>query len=380
VETAAFPHLSGGPERRRFSMREKEHIPDLVRRAVAQPLVVREGEAADFAHALREWGETMAKRWPLWALEAEAYRRMNASPALTYPMSRFVESICRDEDLCGTPSSGSLVEGLDALVDRRRLALVSGERFAWDTAEITPDGVRSWWSFGTPLFPRVLDGPVLACYEPDTPYSTGGYCSPYEEIGIELVSLLDRRNAAAAKSPERAAAKRALDEFLIGVGGSVHGHPTTLRTRSAKTLAREGFALFEALWSALGSPIQVDPRASHVLQALGGPGTDVEEYALRLVLPTLSALEIKALRDRVRAPHRPVRGVAPAVEFCVHVTAHRMAVPVESVTRKMKDGWLADMLAGDNCLVCGIRHHLRPEQCGPESLATAESCDSGKDV
>jgi hypothetical protein len=360
-------------------MREKENISDLVRRAVAQPLVVHEREIADFADALREWGETLAKRWPLWALKAEAFRRMNASPALTYPLSKFVESICRDEGLCGTPASGALVEGLGAVVDRRRLALVSGERFAWDTAEITPDGVQSRWSFGTPLFPRVLNGPVLAYYEPDTPYSTGGYCSSYEEIGIELVTLLDRRNAAAG-SPERNAAKRALDEFLIRVGGGVHGHPTLLRTRSAKTLAGEGFALFEALWLALKTPVEVNPRASRVLQALGGRGTDVEEWALRLVLPTLSAREITALRERVRAPRRPVSGVSPAVEFCVHVTAHRLAIPVETVARKMKDGWVAEMVAGTNCLVCGTRHHLPAEPSGPELLDAAVSRDTGTAV
>ena len=33
-------------------MREKENIPDLVRRAMAQPLVVHVGEAADFADSL----------------------------------------------------------------------------------------------------------------------------------------------------------------------------------------------------------------------------------------------------------------------------------------------------------------------------------------
>lgn len=360
-------------------MPEKENIPDLVRRAVAQPLVVREGETADFADALREWGETLAKRWPLWALEAEAFRRMNDSPALTYPLSRFVDSICRDESLCGTSAAGALVEGLDAVVDRRRLALVSGERFAWDTAEIIRDGIESRWSFGPPLFPRVLDGPVLAYYEPDTPYSTGGYCSSYEEIGIELVTLLDRRNAAAG-SRERDAAKRALDEFLIRVGGGVHGHPTLLRTRSAKQLAGEGFALFGALWSALETPIEVNPRASRVLQALGGPSTDVEEWALRLVLPTLSAREIKALRERVRASRRPVSGVSPAVEFCVHVTAHRLAVPIETVARKLKDGWVAEMLTGANCLVCGARHHLPAEPCGPESLDAAVSRDAGTGV
>ncbi|HEX8696984.1 MAG TPA: hypothetical protein VF746_31490 [Longimicrobium sp.] len=176
-------------------MRKQVNIPDLVRRATAQPLIVRQGDTVDNADALNEWGRVLGERWPLWALRAEAFRRLNGLPALTYPLSGFVSSICRDEGL----ERSSSVEGLDALFDHRRVALVTGERFAWDRAELCEDEdeeARSWWSFGSVAFPRILDGPVLATYEPDTQYSIGGYDSPYEEIGVELVTLLDERNAA----------------------------------------------------------------------------------------------------------------------------------------------------------------------------------------
>jgi hypothetical protein len=38
------------------------------------------------------WGETLANRLSLWAFEAEAFLRMSGSPALTYPLSKFVDS------------------------------------------------------------------------------------------------------------------------------------------------------------------------------------------------------------------------------------------------------------------------------------------------
>lgn len=336
-------------------MHEQVNIPDAVRRAVAQPLIVKQGDDFDNADALHEWGMMLGERWPLWALRAEAFRRLNGLPALTYPLSACVRSICRDEGL----DSASSVEGLDALVDHRRVALVTGERFAWDSAELCEDEeARSWWSFGSVAFPRILDGPVLATYEPDTQYSIGGYDSPYEEIGLELMALLDARNAARSGTPERASANRRLGEFLVGVGGSVHGRPTVLRRAAARKLAEEGFPLFRALWEALATPVEINSRVQRVLRGLAGGSTKPEEWALRLVLPTFSALEIQAMLRNIRVTRGPrTAGMVSAEEFCMHVVAHRLATPIENVARKMKDGWVAEMLAAsEGCAVCGGAH------------------------
>ncbi len=344
-------------------MHMEESVPDLVRRALAQPLIVREGGAVEYAVALNEWAETLAARWPLWALRAEAYTRLNDSPALTYPLSRFVESICRDEGLDGSPSAPAMLEELDALVDRRRIALVTGERFSWDTAVLSEEeGVHSTWSFGSAAFPRILNGPVLASYQEDTPYSIGGYNSPYEEIGIELVELLDQRRAAAPGSPEQIAAKRRLSEFLIRVGGSFQGHPTRLRSTAARQLAQQGFPLFRALWVALATKIEINAKARRVLETLGGASAEREEWALRLVLPNLSAAEIKAMRQKIRVSG-PLSGVHPAEAFCLHVITHRLAIPVEKVARKMKHGWAAEMIAvSGGCAVCEAPDHRSAER------------------
>lgn len=334
-------------------MRTEENVSDLVRRALAQPLMVHEGGATEYTDALNEWVRTLAMRWPLWALRAEAYTRLNDSPALTYPLSKFVGSICRDEGLHDSPSAPAMLEELDALVDRRRIALVTGERCSWDIAILSEEeGVHSTWPLGSAVFPTILNRPVLASYEEDTPYSIGGYNSPYEEIGIELVELLDQRRAAAPGSPERVAAKRRLDEFLIRVGGSFHGHPTRLRTTAARQLAEQGFPLFRALWEALATKIEINARARRVLETLGGVSAEPEEWALRLVLPNLSAAEIKAMRQKIRVSWT-LSGVHPAEAFCLHVIAHRLAIPVEQVARKMKHGWAAEMIAvSGGCAVC----------------------------
>lgn len=160
--------------------------------------------------------------------------------------------------------------------------------------------------------PRILDGPVLATYESDTQYSIGGYDSPYEEIGLELMALLDARNAARSGTPERASANRRLGEFLVGVGGSVHGRPTVLRRAAARKLAEEGFPLFRALWEAFATPIKLNPRVQRVLRGLAGGNVEPEEWALRLVLPTFSALEIQAMVRNIRATRGPrAAGMSP---------------------------------------------------------------------
>lgn len=336
-------------------MHSQVNIPDVVRRAVAQPLIVQQGDDFDSADALHEWGMLFGEQWPLWALRAEAFRRLNGLPALTYPLSACVTSICRDDGL----DCAKAVEGLDALIDHRRVALVRGERFAWHTAELCEDEeTRSWWPFGSAAFPRILDGPVLATYEPDTQYSIGGYDSPYEEIGLELTVLLDARNAARSGTPERANANRRLAEFLVEVGGSVHGRPTVLRHAAARKLAGEGFPLFRRMWEALAIPVEINPRVQRVLRGLAGGSTEPEEWALRLVLPSFSALEIQAMLRNIRAAPKPrTAGVVSAEEFCMHVVAHRIATPIENVARKMKDGWVAEMLAAsDRCAVCGAAH------------------------
>ncbi|HEX8696985.1 MAG TPA: hypothetical protein VF746_31495 [Longimicrobium sp.] len=142
------------------------------------------------------------------------------------------------------------------------------------------------------------------------------------------------------------------------MGGNVHGRPTALRRAAARKLAEEGFPLFRALWEALVTPVKVNPRAMSVLRGLGSGRAEPEEWAVRLVLPSLSALEVQAMLRNIRPARRArVGGLVSAEEFCMHVVAHRLATPVENVARKMKDGWVAEMLAvSEGCAVCGGAH------------------------
>jgi hypothetical protein len=341
-----------------------------VKEAIARPLIVKEDDRFEGTDALNAWRAVIGERWPLWALRAEAFRRLNRMSAVTYPLSAFVSSICRDEGLARTRS----VDGLAALIDRRRVALIAGDPFAWATAELSEEqGVCSRWSYGSAGFPAVLDGPVLASYEPDTEYSSGAYISPYEEIGLELVSLLDARLGARPGTPERASAKRRLAEFLVEVGGPVHGRPTALRQPTARRLADEGFSLFGILWEALGTEVEIHPLALRVIRSLGGVDADPAELSLRLVLPNLSEVEIRSMLQNIRASGRPRSGTVPsAAEFCMHVVAHRLAIPIENVARKMKDGWTAEMLGGsERCAICGDTHLEQFE--GDDNLGSQSS-------
>jgi hypothetical protein len=304
-----------------------------------------------------KWARELPARYPFWSLQPRRYAALNKTDLpTTYPLPKLVKSIAGDEE--GLVSPDGMVEGLPALIDARRCKLCRGDSWGPEYVERVGEGRYEVSSIQLGLrFPSIVDGPILAFNEPDTEYTIGGYYSPYEEIGMELVSLVEAREAASGTS-EGAEAQDRLDEFLGRVAGRARGRPTSLRDDVGRALFEEGRSFVAVCWEALVTPIALHDDTRAVLAALGVAEADHELSALQLALPNLSTRELLALRDRARAVNNRTAPSTSVEGFTVHVLAHRLRVGVSTVSRKVFDGWTAEALVapGAACVICDQVH------------------------
>jgi hypothetical protein len=350
------------------AMDNHEQTIPLLRGAVAEPFLVV-SEIADHGTphsriAIWDWARHLRTEYPLWAFQPHAYAALTkAELPTTYPLRTLVRSIADDEglqELSGQLPSLDAHGWLTMVVDSRRCGLFRDEGGSWvsDSVEEVDGQFRFYGTFGIG-FPQVLNGPVLAYYEPDTEYTIGGYISPYEDIGVQLVNLVEDREAAPAGSAERVGAQKRLDEFLEELGNRVRGRPTVLRDSAAKRIFEEGRELNALLWDALGTEVPVAETTRRVLASQGVEPSEMLGWATRLALPNFSDVELRALRRRIRETrHRPPEAVAFADEFTVQLLAHRLRTPVATIARKVMYGRDAELVqaSGDACMVCGRKH------------------------
>jgi len=340
----------------------------LLRRAVVDPFFILnrvpyEASGAR-AFALWDWAEHLRRSFPLWCFQPSAYAGLNHGDLpTTHPLAIVVRSIVEDEASEDSPTrllSLKGVEGLALVLDSRRCGLSLDEPRGGVTDSVEEDGgeFRLIGSFGV-TFSRLLDGPLLANYEADTEFSEGGYASPYEEIGLRLVQLVEARDAARPGSMARRAAGADLKRFLGGVAIQSRGRPTDLRVRAVRRLAEEGERLVRLTAGALAEPIEPSESTREVLAAFGVPTSGMVEWALRLALPVFSQVELAALRREVDSQRK--RGNAGGKfprEFAVQLLAHRFHRPVSAIARKSMTGWMAELMGthGGRCGICGRDH------------------------
>lgn len=336
----------------------------LLREAVAQPfMVVRESpdEVVLYPEALGRWSRYLGSRFPLWSLHPWSYRSLNDTELpITHPLPTIVASIVHDEGLHEIAKHGEPVFGLMTMIDSRRYSLMQEEGPGWTHDHIRQSGeeFEIFNPMGFLRFPSALDGPVLSYYEPDSEHTIGGYISPYEEIGLELVRLLEQREAAPAGSPQRREAQSNLEEFLNRIAGSLPGRPPTIRDEAARRIVEEGARFIQLIWTALEPVVELHPLTMEILCKYVGTAEAAEEAAVGLVLPNLSAREVAALRRGIKESRRaPLGPVTPAHRFAMAVLAHRLRLPIGTVARKVTTGWNAEMVqVADECIVCGDVH------------------------
>ena len=338
----------------------------LFREAVASPFVVigdsSKYDSSDSRIAVWDWARHLQSAFPLWSFQPQAYAALlNKELPLTYPLRPFIRSIVRDEAGLEPSSEELSLQGIPALklvIDGRRYGLSDTSSGAFsESVEESNGEFRFIGSFGH-RFSRLAEGPCLAHYEPDTEYSTGGYISPYEDIGVRLANLVEDREAAPARSEEKRIAKHQLGLFLNEVALKVRGRPTSLPGVVAKRIVQEGSDLVELCWSALAADFPLSELTRRVFTSYSVPPSEMLDWAIRLTVPNFSALELTALRRRGRAIHRsPAAPMSHSRDFAVELLAHRLGRPAAKVARKVMHGWAAEMVAPrGNCTVCQQTH------------------------
>jgi hypothetical protein len=117
---------------------------------------------------------------------------------------------------------------------------------------------------------ELLEGPILADYEQSSEDHIGGYISPYEDIGLTTVNLVETFESSPAGSVERAAAKKEL-------AGDRRTDEQTERLAPWDPAGRLSFEPF--LGGAVSRPAMVSHASVHVAFAVAAlvrtPGDDI---------------------------------------------------------------------------------------------------------
>lgn len=336
-------------------------------RTIVHPFYLTTGNEEELATAeagLWQWTKQLSTDYPLWSLQPGAYARLNPGDLPTvHPLRAFARSIAEDEGLLSSgdqPDSASRFAWLPALIDNRRSSLCLGHGSS-DSVEQVKGQFHFIGTFGS-SFPRILDGPILASHEPDTEYTIGGYISPYEEIGVQLVNLIEDREAAISGSTQRSEADTKLNQFLRDLALRVGGRPTVLRDSAAAKIFEDCCRILQVCCHVLSQPIILSETTQKVFAAHGVRSSEMLSWAIRLSLPIFSELELRSLQQQMRDKKRRRQESTPFErEFAIHLMAHRLRVSAATIARKVMSGWEADAVATSTCSICDCLH---PEPSG----------------
>ena len=223
---------------------------------------------------------------------------------------------------------GEFVEPLPAALDQRRRALASAnEHTKWVSLE--------QYSVGAYANFRPESVSDLTDYEPETEYTIGGYISPYEDIGRELVPLVEDYQFAPDKN-ERARAEKELDEFFKRVGARLApGRPSEgLPRELLNKIVAQGRSLVELCWNI--SSFEISGSASDIFYTHSVPDSERHLWAARLALPVFSCAELQALQAESREAAAWTRGTGQhptARRFIIWVLAHRLRADATTIAR-----------------------------------------------
>ena len=305
----------------------------LLERALADPFVLPSDEEAHGPPThVEDWFRFLMEQFPLWAFQPHAFRALHDSGLpKTHPLPTIIRSILQDEGI--DPDDQQFLERLVAEIDRRRYALLRDRIGSWLLPlDEEDDRLFPGWTLFLP------SKPDLATWEPDTEHTTGGLYSPYEEIGRDLVALVEAREQA-TPGTEREKAKEVLEGFLhdLGVNLGKGRRPIGAQESIRKELVRQGIALFTLCWSQIYS--NPSPRTRSIVRAnkASDDPQEVEHWAAQLALPILSRREIYVLAQQVlEARRRGPGAVLPPTpeDFSVWVVARRLSTAATTLAKE----------------------------------------------
>lgn len=274
--------------------------------------------------AVSPWFKYATAVVPLWTLQSEAYLRLQPGDLpSTLPMRAIIRSILRDE---GIERNGWL-DPLPSTLDRRRCAVCRGK--TWDQSYFAPQvaGSESLHP-GTSSFKSCEEPDQIVDWDDEGPV---GAHSVYEEIGRELVELIQLRDSEKPGTEEAEEAKRRIDDFLKRISARRgKGRPPKGTTDEIlKALYNEGSELLGLAWQVC--PPEPSVRTRKFLKEHGV--TDTTEQALwaaHLVLPMLSSKELGQVLRFVEE-----RGWITPRRLAIIFLAHRLGLERPHVARRL---------------------------------------------
>jgi hypothetical protein len=286
---------------------------------------------------VRDWFQFLVEQFPLWSFQPRAFAALHEKDRpVTYPLPLIIESILKDdlEDEGVATDGPQALDPLSAAVDRRRCAIA--EEDAHDSAILNRED--DWQVRLAPGYTRLRFAADLAHAEGDS-NGREDFLSPYEDVGRELVRLIEAREAARG-TQERQEAQKELDEFLDSIAVKVRkGRPAEGPSEEiCKALVTEGRKLLTLCWDML--PAEISGTTKQVLAKEGVIGEDeIQLWATRLALPVLSRPEILALKVQ----HEEAANWKTALP---RPTPRRLTIWILARRLRMKPVTLADKMLG----------------------------------
>lgn len=305
----------------------------LLERVLREPFEFFEPSDEVFDFHVHRWFKYLIRESPCWTWQAHSFQ-FSALPT-TYPLDLIVKSILRDD----RPSEHGSREP-DQL---HLLGHLFGRRHGLAYGEVPPSV-----TIDLSVQPVLLGGPLsfhpadLHRFVPDAEPGEMAELNPYEDIGRELVWLIEARECARAAGDEEALseANADLDSFLQETTAKLRQRrpPEGPGERILETLSTEGRRLFEPLWEAF--PSEISERTDDLLDSLGVAEEERTLWAARLTLPILSKPEIEALQFEIEqsASWSRASGRPTPRRFTIFVLAHRLGMEPSTVARRAAGG------------------------------------------
>ena len=284
---------------------------------------------------LSRWFRLLVAEFPLWSFQAWEYARLQGSglPS-SFPLQVIIDSILRDDGF----SPQSSLEPLDYAVDRRRRSLgyESGDLIEHPLDSAPLLGGETEFYCAPPLFTEEFESEDYSDMR----------SAPYEEIGVDLVRLVEARDVArmVGDPDARDQAKAALRGFLhdisaqLGVGRPQKGPSENI----LKALVAEGTSLLDLCWKAC--PFELSVEASDLLADQEIPESARRITAVRLALPILSRREIAAVANDIRRSQawKRSRPRPTPRHAAILIVARRLGMDAPGVARRISGGGAAE--------------------------------------
>jgi hypothetical protein len=296
----------------------------LLRGAIERPFVT----PGNYPGEIGEWFRFTRDHLPLTTFQTRAYEALAPGDLpTTYPLEPLLLSVLEDEGWDGWQFGGEedspfrLIENLTAR--RRELGQATDGFFASTLIREERDG---WRVRGARSLRGLTEPEIIMDWDHEGP---AGAHTVYEEIGRELVLLVEHREAQRPGTGGRQEAQEAINAFLVDISARVRpGRPPRgTPDEVLRALHEQTTDLLTILWDLGGTPPLGD-EAVDLLTALGVT-RDHEAWAVRLAVPGLSSLELQHVSES-----RGQRWITPR-RLSIFILAHRLGLEPPHVARRL---------------------------------------------